>query len=67
MNEYRDNGIEPTDKSVEQNESKFGPRFERRALTFMAFINVGQYIEHEHLNVYNCSSKLAHLLKTIFC
>lgn len=41
MNEYLDNSVEPT-VTPEQNESNLRRIFERRALTFMAFINVGQ-------------------------
>lgn len=40
MNVYRDNIIEPTFETIE-NESSINRVFQRRALTFMGFINVG--------------------------
>lgn len=42
MNEYRGNNIESTEESVTQTKSNVQNVFHRRALTFMAFINVGQ-------------------------
>lgn len=40
MNEFRDNSIEPTFENI-ANEANINRVFQRRALTFMAFINVG--------------------------
>lgn len=44
MNEYRDEFIEPTETANTIDESKLERKFQRRALTFMAFINVCEYL-----------------------
>lgn len=42
MNEYREHVVDPTDIATES-ESNMDRVFQRRALTFMAFINVGMW------------------------
>lgn len=41
MNEYQGVNIEPTDESLQPIKVNDDHLFERRAITFMAFINVG--------------------------
>lgn len=41
MNEYQGVNIEPTYESLPQTKANGNRLFERRAITFMAFINVG--------------------------
>lgn len=43
MNEYRD--VEPTNDTNAQDEVNLHRIFMRRSLTFMAFINVGEYLK----------------------
>lgn len=44
MNEYRDDIIEPITNVVEQSEAELSRVLTRRLLSFMAFINVGEYL-----------------------
>lgn len=48
MNQYNDNTIDATEKSIEPTQN-IARIFQRRALTFMAFINVGQYLWQHHI------------------
>lgn len=53
MNEYHDHIIDPTDNPSDLNSNTF----QRRALTFMAFINAGKYqfTNTSHLKFVNYS------------
>lgn len=44
MNEYQGVNLEPTYETLQQTKVNDNHLFERRAITFMAFINVGQYL-----------------------